>query len=78
MGDSGNGNRLESEVSKERGFLNVGTLAVPSVGLAGGTGNFVPGGILLREIAIEAAKDFGLKSGFHSLRDFLAGGPEIA
>ena len=78
MGDRRNGNRLEGEVSKERGFLNVGALAVPSVGLAGGAGNFVPGGILFGKIAIKPAKDFGLQCGFHSLRDFLVAGPEVA
>ena len=78
MGDWRNGEGLESEVSKEGGFLDVGALAVPGVGLAWGTRNFVPGGILFGEIAIKPAKDFGLQCGFHGLGDFLVAGPEVA
>ena len=69
---------MEGEVGKEWGFLDVGALAVPSVGLAWGAGYFVPGGILFGEIAIKPAKDFGLQCRFHSLGDFLVAGPEVA
>ena len=75
--NSCNGSRLEREVFKEGRLLDVGAFTIPSVGLAWFAGDFIPSGVLLGKIAVELLKDRRLKSGFHSLADLFAGGPEI-
>ena len=69
---------LHGEVGEEGGFLDVGAGFVPSVDIAGGARDFVPLGILGREVGVEASEDLRAEGGLHGGLDFGEGGPEIA
>ena len=75
--DGRDGWRLKRKAIEKGWLLNVGAITVPSIGLSGFRGNFVPSWVLLGKVPIKAAKDFGLEGGFHGLSDFFAGGPKI-
>src|SRR4051812_15053013 len=69
--------RLQTELRKERRLLNVGARLVPFINVTNAGGDFVPFGILLREIAIQFTKHFRLERGLHLVAHFLKRGPDV-
>ena len=57
--------------------MNVGAVGVPLIDVASRGGDFVPLGVLLGEIAVELAKDFGFEGCLHLVANFLQGGPDV-
>ena len=69
--------RLHAEASEERGLLNVRAVRIPLIDVSRSGGNFVPLWILLGEIAIELAKDLGLKRRLHLVANLLQSRPYV-